>query len=436
MPKLINLAKSLRIIRTFENTISTVIIGKSCDTNLNTFIGGILHKTSLRTDLNAWMSCRIGICLWYDSVLTLISAYSGEIICKSICCIRIAWCHAFSCDILPVWVGCRGTYVNTHCGQWITPIFCGFCATVVTSLYTLLRNLAAKVSIRACVRTSFGEWICINGLISGTDSYTQSGQVIGIWIYRTLLDTLVSRVVSPILFRTCFHAPSSCLISITEIWSWNRHVCCHIGASTYTLSCWRIGKVPWCLTIKLAHSVLVIVIGQWGTSKHTFVSWIISAWIAAGVTNVHANSVAVVGEWINAVIHTSMSPVICVKGRNTSWIADSCVGISVKPCGTYTNTNSFIACLVKKSISISMNRTYRYTDSCRRVSITLRTDTLTDGTCSVVKPKRSQRTLESTSISRTISRVECCVCTYTLALSRLRITIVLCTCECLAYFNA
>ena len=389
MPKGIDLTVSFRVIRAFQNTISAVIISESCDTNLNTLIGSIFHEPALWTDLDTRMSGRISKSLRYNRILTFISANSWEVICESILGIRIAGCNTFSCDVLAVRVSCWGAYVDAHCGQRVTPVFCSFSSTVITSLYANLRNLTAKVSIRTCVRASFSERIRINRLIPWASSNTQSSQVISIWIYRTFLNTLVSRVVSPVFLRTILDAPSCPFISITEIRSGNRRVCCHIRTSTDTLSGWGVCKVPRSLAIELTHTVLVIVIGHCRASEDTLVSRIIGTWETAGVANVHANSVTVVGEWINTIIHTSIGPVICIKGRDTSWVADSCVGVGIETSWTYLNTNSFSACLVEKSISICMNWTSSHTNSCRWVSITLRTYALTDWACSVIEPERS-----------------------------------------------
>jgi hypothetical protein len=70
----IHIPITLWIIRTFVHTVSTVIVSIPCDTHLNTFVGSVLSKVTLWTDLHASRGRRVSICFGRSCVLAFVSA--------------------------------------------------------------------------------------------------------------------------------------------------------------------------------------------------------------------------------------------------------------------------------------------------------------------------------------------------------------------------
>lgn len=167
MTKLVNITVSLRIIRTFQHTISTVIVSNPSYTHFDTLIGAVLHEVSFGTYLNTSTCCWISKGLRHDCFLALVSADSWEVVSKSICCVRVTWCHTFSCYVLAVRICCWGAYVHTHCRQRITPVFFCLSWSIFASFYAFLIDLASKKSIGASVCTHFKEGISVDGLVFG-----------------------------------------------------------------------------------------------------------------------------------------------------------------------------------------------------------------------------------------------------------------------------
>ena len=167
MTKLVSIPISLRIIRTFQHTISTVIVSNSCDTHSDTLIGAVLHEVSFWAYLHASTCCWVSKCLRHDCVLAFVSADSWEVVSKSICCVRVTWSHTFSCYVLTVRICCWGAYVHTHCRQRITPVFFCLSWSIFASFYAFLIDLASKPSIGASVCTHFKERISVDGLVFG-----------------------------------------------------------------------------------------------------------------------------------------------------------------------------------------------------------------------------------------------------------------------------
>ncbi len=167
MSKRVKLAISFRIVRALQNTISTVVVSNACYANLHTLICRIFHIPTLRTYLNASMGRWIGISLRHNSVLALAPTNSREVVCKSIGCIRVAWCNTFSGHILAVWICGWRAYIDAKSCQWIAPVFCSFSRTIVACFNALLRHLTSKVTIGASEWAHSGESISVNRLISG-----------------------------------------------------------------------------------------------------------------------------------------------------------------------------------------------------------------------------------------------------------------------------
>jgi len=80
----------LRIIWTLQHAVSTVVISISRNTYLNAFVCSYLRKVTHGANLDTKRSCRIGISLGDDCILALVSTDPWEIVCETVCCMRIA----------------------------------------------------------------------------------------------------------------------------------------------------------------------------------------------------------------------------------------------------------------------------------------------------------------------------------------------------------
>ncbi len=378
----------------------------------------------------------ISISLRHNSVLALAPTNSREVVCKSIGCIRVAWCDTFSGYILAVRICSWRADIDAKSCQWIAPIFCSFSCTIVACLYALLGHLTSKVTIGTSEWAHFGESIGVNWLVSGAFQNTDSGQIVGIRINWTCFDACIRRVVSPVLFWTFLHTSTIRFISITDVSSCGyRRISCNIGTSTNTLPGGWISKEASGLAVELTNFVLVVVIGNSRTSKNALVSRVISAGVTVRIANVHTDPIVIVGKGVNTVVDTPIGPVVGIVWRNTSWVADSSVRVGIETWRASANANSFSACLVMKSVCVCMNRADVDTDSCGGISIAFRADGLTDGICCIVESECSKRAFESASVSGSVGGVECSILAYALALPCMRVTVVLCAAEWLAYLD-
>ncbi len=212
------------------------------------------------------MCRRISIGLWHNSVLALAPTNPWKVVCKSIGCIRVAWCNTFSGHVFAVWISCRRAHINAKSCQRITPVFCGLCCTIVTCFDALLRHLTSKVTIGTSEWAHSGERISVDWLVSRAFCDTEPSQVVSVWICWTSLDAFVSWVVSPVFFGTFLNASAILFIAITEIRRGYWCVSCDIRTSTDTLSSGGISKEASSLTIEFTDFVLVVVIRYGRTS--------------------------------------------------------------------------------------------------------------------------------------------------------------------------
>lgn len=172
MTKLVSLSISFWVIRAFCDTVSTIVVSKTCNTLTEALVCGVLHKIAFWTNLYARVSCLICKCLWNYIILAFITTYSWIVVSKAICSVRITWRNTLSRNILAIRIYCRWTDIYTHCCQGITPIFGLLSVSVITEFNTFLCYLTTKKSIWTCVWTHVRMRVSVDWFIFGTLSYT------------------------------------------------------------------------------------------------------------------------------------------------------------------------------------------------------------------------------------------------------------------------
>lgn len=151
-------------------------------------IGGILHIIVMRAHLYTAHRCRISKCKPIRQILTNISTNSGHIVSKT--CITYTRRHTSSCNVLSICINRAGTSWNTHCIKRISPI------PVITSLYTFLTNLAAKITTWTCISTHMSKWVCIKAFSTGATEFALSCTIITIIFRGANFHTFICSIIS------------------------------------------------------------------------------------------------------------------------------------------------------------------------------------------------------------------------------------------------